>query len=74
MPSLKRVCDSTEAFNTEAAPSAFCFAQVLNFSALLIPTMDSVRAEYIMDIVAKHDATWAEQKAMLFCSVWDPIQ
>ena len=29
--------------------------EVLNFSALLIPTMDSVRAEYILDIIAKHD-------------------
>ncbi|OLQ04247.1 Dynein heavy chain 8, axonemal [Symbiodinium microadriaticum] len=28
--------------------------KILNFSALLIPTMDSVRAEYILDIIAKH--------------------
>jgi len=31
--------------------------KILNFSALLIPTMDSVRAEYILDIIAKHDVT-----------------
>ncbi|CAJ1345300.1 unnamed protein product [Effrenium voratum] len=31
--------------------------KILNFSALLIPTMDSVRAEYILDIMARHDVT-----------------
>mmetsp|Transcript_3629 Transcript_3629/g.6367 ORF Transcript_3629/g.6367 Transcript_3629/m.6367 type:complete len:3156 (-) Transcript_3629:97-9564(-) len=31
--------------------------KILNFSALLIPTMDSVRSEYIIDIIANHDIT-----------------
>lgn len=38
-------------------PDEWKAPKVLNFSALLIPTMDSVRAEYILDIIAKHDVT-----------------
>ena len=38
-------------------PDEWKAPKVLNFSALLIPTMDSVRAEYILDIIAKHEVT-----------------
>ncbi|CAE8603461.1 unnamed protein product [Polarella glacialis] len=31
--------------------------KIMNFSALLIPTMDSVRSEFIMEIIGKHDIT-----------------
>ena len=41
--------------------------QVLNFSALLIPTMDSVRAEYILDIIAKHDVPSPKESDLVLC-------
>jgi len=38
-------------------PSEWKPPKKLQFSALLIPTMDSVRAEYLMSIISQHDMT-----------------
>ncbi|CAE8591739.1 unnamed protein product, partial [Polarella glacialis] len=38
-------------------PESWKPPKIMNFSALLIPTMDSVRSEFLIDIIGKHDIT-----------------